>query len=210
MITLYTWSTPNGRKISIALEEMGLDYEVHPVDLGAGAQFHPAFLAISPNNKIPALVDRDAPGGAVTLFESGAILLHLAERTGRFLPVGGQARAEVLEWLFWQVGGVGPIFGQLGYFAMRAPEKHPAAIDRFRDESIRLLGVLDKRLTASPYLGGAAYSIADMATYPWVKAATSMMGTMLSEAGLDCPAVERWLDEVGQRPAVQKGMAVPG
>jgi GST-like protein len=208
MLTLYTWTTPNGRKASIALEEMGFEYAVHPVNIGANAQFEPAFLAISPNNKIPALVDPDAPGGPVTLFESGAILIHLAERSGRFLPAGGRARAAVLEWLFWQVGGVGPMFGQLGYFALRAPDKVPEAIDRFRDEVIRLLGVMEGRLAASPYLGGE-YSIADMATYPWVVAAMAMMKPVLGDAALGLHATERWMAEVGARPAVQKGMAVP-
>jgi GST-like protein len=208
MITLYTWSTPNGRKISIALEEMGLPYEVKPVDISADAQFAPAFLAVSPNNKIPAIVDHDAAGGPVSLFESGAILIHLAERSGQFLPAGGAERAAVLEWLFWQVGGVGPIFGQLGYFALRAPEKLPAAITRFRDESVRLLGVMERRLAGSPHLGGA-YSIADMAAYPWVVAAFNLMRPVLAEAAGPLPSVERWLADIGARPAVQRGMAVP-
>jgi GST-like protein len=208
MITLHTWTTPNGRKISIALEEMGLPYEVKPVNIGANAQFEPNFLAISPNNKIPAIVDHDAPGGAVTLFESGAILLHLAERTGRFLPASGAARAATLEWLFWQVGGVGPMFGQLGYFALRAPEKLPAAIERFREEALRLLGVMEKRLAAAPYLGGE-YSIADMATYPWIVSAMNLMRPALGEGAAHLPAIDRWLAEVGARPAVQRGMAIP-
>jgi GST-like protein len=208
MITLHTWTTPNGRKVSIALEEMGLPYDVKPVNIGANEQFDPAFLAISPNNKIPALVDPDAPGGPVTLFESGAILIHLAERTGRFLPASGAARASTLEWLFWQVGGVGPMFGQLGYFAVRAPEKVPAAIERFREETLRLLGVLEKRLGAVPYLAGE-YSIADMATYPWIAAAMSLMRPALGEAAAHLPAIDRWVAEIAARPAVQRGMAVP-
>jgi GST-like protein len=208
MITLHTWTTPNGRKVSIALEEMGLPYAVKPVDIGANAQFDPAFLAISPNNKIPALVDPDAPGGPVTLFESGAILIHLAERTGQFLPTSGPARARTLEWLFWQVGGVGPMFGQLGYFALRAPDKVPAAIDRFRDETLRLLGVLEKRLGDAPYLAGG-YSIADMATYPWIAAAMGLMRPALGEAADNLPAIDRWLAGLAARPAVQRGMAVP-
>ena len=209
MITLYTWSTPNGRKIPIALEEMGLSYEVKPINIGADEQFDPAFLAISPNNKIPALVDHDAPGGAVTLFESGAILIHLAERSGQFLPASGPARAAVLEWLFWQVGGIGPMFGQLGYFAVRAPEKIPAAIDRFRDEAIRLLTVMEKRLSAARYLGGEEYSIADMATYPWIATAMSMLRPALGEAAGNLPSIDRWMAELAARPAVQRGMAVP-
>jgi GST-like protein len=208
MITLYTWTTPNGRKASIALEEMGLPYEVRPVNIGANEQFDPAFLAIAPNNKIPALVDPEAPGGPVSLFESGAILIHLAERTGQFLPTGGAARARTLEWLFWQVGGVGPMFGQLGYFAVRAPDKVPAAIDRFREESVRLLGVLEKRLADAPYLAGE-YSIADMATYPWIAAAMNLMRPVLGEAAGHLPAIDRWMGDIGARPGVKRGMAVP-
>ncbi len=137
MITLYTWTTPNGRKISVALEEMGLAYEVKPVNIGADEQFAPAFLAISPNNKIPGIVDHGAPGGPVSVFESGAILVYLAEKSGKFLPASGPARASVLEWLFWQVGGIGPMFGQLLFFAVRAPERLPLAVDRFQDEAVR-------------------------------------------------------------------------
>ena len=187
---------------------MGLPYDVKPIDLGAGAQFDPAYLAISPNNKIPAIVDHDAPGGPVTLFESGAILIHLAERSGQFLPTSGAARAATLEWLFWQVGGVGPMFGQLNHFANRAPEKIPAAIGRFRDEAIRLLTVMEKRLQAEPFLAGA-YSIADMATYPWVKAAMALMRPALGETAGQIPAIDRWLETLGERPGVQRGMAVP-
>ena len=209
MITLYSWTTPNGRKISIALEEMGIPYEVKPIDLGANAQFSPEFLAVSPNNKIPAIVDHDAPGGPLSVFESGAILIYLAERTGRFLPAAGAARACVLEWLFWQIGGVGPMFGQLGYFALRAPEKIPAATARFRDEAARLLGVMEKRLASSPYLGGSDYSIADMATFPWIAAALGLMGPVLGDELGELPSVDRWHREIGARPAVQKGMEVP-
>ena len=208
MITLYTWTTPNGRKISIALEEMGLAYEVKPINLGANEQFDAGYLAISPNNKIPAIVDHDRPGGPIALFESGAILIYLAERTGQFLPAKGEDRARVLEWLFWQVSAVGPMFGQLGYFVMRAPDKVPAAIDRFRDESVRLLNVMEKRLAASPYLGGA-YSIADMAAYPWLNAAHTLMKPVLGDEFERLPALRGWLAEVGNRPAVQKGMVVP-
>ena len=208
MITLYTWTTPNGRKPAIALEEMALPYTVEPVDLGAGGQLAPSFLAVNPNNKIPAIVDHDASGGPVTIFESGAILVYLAERTGMFLPKQGADRAAVMEWLFWQVGGVGPMFGQLGYFALRAPDKLPAAIDRFRDESLRLLGVMEKRLASVPFLAGADYSIADMATFPWITAAMDLMRPVLGDAAGSLPATERWLRVVGDRPAVQKGMAV--
>jgi GST-like protein len=209
MITLYTWTTPNGRKISVALEEMGLEYEVKPVDITAEAQFQPAFLAVSPNNKIPAIVDHDAPGGPLSVFESGAILVYLAEKTGKFLPASGAARARVLEWLFWQVGGIGPMLGQLNYFAMRAPERLPLAVDRFRDEALRLLGVMEKRLAVVPYLGGDEYSIADMATYTWVSAALGLVRGAAGEAMPPTPAIDRWIAELAGRPGVQRGMAVP-
>jgi GST-like protein len=209
MITLYTWTTPNGRKISIALEEMRLEYEVRPVDITAKQQFQPAFLAVSPNNKIPAIVDHDAPAGPLSVFESGAILVYLAEKSGKFLPSSGSARAKVLAWLFWQVGGIGPMLGQLNYFAMRAPERLPLAIDRFRDEALRLLGVMETRLAAVPYLGGGDYSIADMATYTWVSAALGVVRRAAGEAMPALPSVDRWIAELAARPAVQRGMAVP-
>jgi GST-like protein len=209
MITLHTWSTPNGRKISIALEEMGLPYEVKPINIGKGEQFTADFLAISPNNKIPAIEDHGAERGPLRIFESGAILLYLAEKTGCFLPRDAAGRARVLEWLFWQVGGPGPMFGQLFYFAVRAPEKIPPAIDRFRDESVRLLGVIERRLDVAPYLGGEVYSIADIATYPWVSAGLGMIRGVAGDALGPTPGVDRWLAELGARPAVQRGMAVP-
>ena len=209
MITLYTWTTPNGRKISIALEEMRLEYQVRPVDITAKQQFQPAFLAVSPNNKIPAIVDHDAPGGPLSVFESGAILVYLAEKSGKFLPSSGSARAKVLAWLFWQVGGIGPMLGQLNYFAMRAPERLPLAIDRFRDEALRLLAVMETRLAAVPYLGGGDYSIADMATYTWVSAALGVVRRAAGEAMPALPSVDRWIAELAARPAVQRGMAVP-
>lgn len=209
MITLYTWTTPNGRKIPVALEEMGLPYEVRPVDIGANEQFSAAFLAVSPNNKIPAIVDHGAAGGPVSVFESGAILVYLAEKSGLLLPSGGAARAKVLEWLFWQVGGIGPMLGQLFYFAVRAPEKVPPAIERFQEEANRLFGVLERRLSEAPYLGGDAYSIADIATYPWVIPAIGLVRAGAGDALGPLPAVDRWLAEVGARPAVQRGMAIP-
>ncbi|MEE2930282.1 MAG: glutathione S-transferase N-terminal domain-containing protein, partial [Pseudomonadota bacterium] len=163
MIDLYTWTTPNGRKISIALEEMGLEYKVHPIDIGKDEQFSAEFLAISPNNKIPAIYDRDHE---VSVFESGAILIHLAEKSGQFLPQSPAARAKVLEWLTWQVGGFGPMLGQLNHFMNRAEEKMPAAIQRFMEECIRLYKVLDQQLDGRDFVAGD-YSIADMAIYPW-------------------------------------------
>jgi GST-like protein len=209
MITLYTWTTPNGRKASIALEEMGLPYEVKAVNIGQGEQFKAEFLAVSPNNKIPAIVDHGAAGGPLSIFESGAILLYLAERSGTLLPTDAAGRARVLEWLFWQVGGPGPMFGQLFYFAVRAPEKLPAAIGRFQDESVRLLGVMEKRLETAPYLGGESYSIADIATYPWVSAAIGLIRRTAGDALKPTPGIDRWLAELAARPAVQRGMAVP-
>lgn len=203
-IDLYTWSTPNGRKISIALEEMGLAYAVHPVNITKDEQFAPAFLAISPNNKIPAIVDPEGPDGRpLALFESGAILLYLAEKTGRFLPSAPRARYEVIQWLMWQMGGFGPMLGQAHHFRRFAKEQIPYAIDRYTSETRRLYGVLDARLADSEYLG-EAYSIADMATYPWA-ARHPWQGIALE----DFPAVKRWYDALSARPAVERGMAVP-
>lgn len=210
MIDLYTWTTPNGRKISVALEEMGLAYTVRPVNIGKGEQFAPDFLAVSPNNKIPAIVDHDAPGGPLSVFESAAILTYLAAKTGQFLPKDGPERYKVLEWLAWQVGGLGPMLGQLGYFATKATEKVPHAIDRFTEESVRLLTVMDRRLADSPYLGGEAYSIADMAAYPWgVAAAFGYLKAPLAPATEGMTGLHRWLAEIRRRPAVERGMAIP-
>jgi GST-like protein len=209
MITLYTWSTPNGRKISIMLEELGWPYEVRPVNIGKDEQFAPDFLKIAPNNKIPALVDDAAEGGPLSIFESGAILVYLADKSGKFLAPSGAPRFKALEWLFWQVGGLGPMLGQLGFFAKRSPEKAPLAIHRFTEEADRLLGVMERRLAEAPYLAGADYSIADMASYPWTLAATSFLKDVLSDSLASKPALDRWLGAVGERPAVQRGMAVP-
>ena len=209
MLTLYTWTTPNGRKISIMLEELGLSYEVVPVDIGADQQFNPQFLAISPNNKIPALVDDEADGGPLAIFESGAILVYLADKTGRLLPRPVRERMEGLAWLSWQIGGLGPMLGQLGFFAMRSQEKAPLAIDRFTTEADRLLRVMDHRLSAMPFLGGEEYSIADIASYPWTKAAATFLAKPLERTLADIPNVHRWLGIVGERPAVTRGMEVP-
>jgi GSH-dependent disulfide-bond oxidoreductase len=209
MITLYTWTTPNGRKISIMLEELGLPYDVKPVDISKGEQFAPEFLAISPNNKIPAIVDDEAEGGPVSIFESGAILTYLAEKNGRFLPQSGPARFKTLEWLHWQIGGLGPMLGQLGFFSVFSKEKLPAAIERFTTEANRLLGVMERRLAESPHLGGQDYSIADIATYPWVFAASTFLTQSLGESLAAKPHIRAWLETVGQRPAVQRGMAIP-
>jgi len=170
MIDLFYWSTPNGHKITLFLEEAGLPYRVHPVNIGKGEQFTAEFLAIAPNNRIPAIVDSaPADGGApISLFESGAILQYLAEKTGKFLPLDARGRAEVSQWLFWQMGGLGPMAGQNHHFANYAPEKIPYAIDRYVRETARLYGVLDKRLADRPFVAGEHYSIADMASYPWI------------------------------------------
>ncbi|MBM6594443.1 glutathione S-transferase N-terminal domain-containing protein [Microvirga pudoricolor] len=209
MITLYTWTTPNGRKVPIMLEELGWPYEVKPVDIGRDEQFSPEFLRVSPNNKIPALVDDEADGGPLSVFESGAILVYLADKSGRFLAPSGPARYKALEWLFWQVGGQGPMLGQLGFFAKRSEEKAPLAIGRFTDEAARLLGVLERRLSEAPFLAGEDYGIADMATYPWTIAAKTFLKDVLAESLASKPSMERWLKAVGDRPAVQRGMAVP-
>eukprot|EP01037_Dinobryon_pediforme_P022188 gene22188-23256_t len=208
MITLYTWTTPNGRKVSIALEEVGLAYEVKTINIGKNEQFEPSFLKIAPNNRIPAIVDHDAVGGPLSLFESGAILIYLAEKTGQFLPASGHARYKVLEWLNWQMGGVGPMFGQANHFVKYAPEKVPYGITRYLNETKRLLGVLDRRLGEVEYMAGD-YSIADMMTFPWVKSAFVGLGDDLALADSDIPNVRRWLATVEARPAVQRGMAVP-
>lgn len=207
MIDLYTWTTPNGRKIPIALEELGLAYRVHPVDIGQNQQFAPDFLAISPNNKIPAIVDHDAPDGPQSVFESGAILVYLAEKTGKLLAASGPARVAALEWTFWQVGGLGPMAGQLGYFALRAPEPAELAIDRFADEVRRLLGVMEGRLEKVRYLAGDAYSIADIACFAWALAALETLEKIQSDRP-PLPAVRAWLERIGERAAMRRGMAV--
>ena len=208
MIDLYTWTTPNGRKVSIMLEEAGLPYVVHPVNIGENEQFASAFLKISPNNRIPAIVDRDADDGPLPVFESGAILIYLAEKTGKFLAAKGAQRAKTLEWLMWQMSGVGPMFGQLNHFANVAPDKIPYAIDRYASEAARLIAVLDKRLGEAQFLGGD-YSIADMITYPWIVPALDLIAGMKPEIAGEAVNARRWLADVGARPAVQRGMAVP-
>jgi GSH-dependent disulfide-bond oxidoreductase len=208
MIDLYTWTTPNGRKISIMLEECGLPYRIVPVNLGTEEQLKPEFVAINPNHKIPAIVDHDAKGGPKKLFESGAILMYLAEKTGKFLPASEPERSEVVQWLMYQMSHVGPIIGQAGHFINQAEEKIPYAIQRFVNESARIVGVLNTGLTGREYLAGA-YSIADMATYPWVKAAWGPFSSMMPERLGALANVQAWLDRVGARPAVVTGMAIP-
>ena len=203
MIDLYYWPTPNGWKISIMLEETGLDYNLKLVNIGQGDQFKPAFLAISPNNRMPAIVDHEAEGGPLSIFESGAILTYLAEKTGKFFPSDALGRNDVLQWLMFQMGGVGPMFGQNHHFRRAAPEEVPYALERYAKETARLYGVLDKRLGQTEYLGGE-YSIADIATYPWT-ARHEWHKTDLN----DFPNVKRWFEVIASRPAVAKGMAVP-
>ena len=207
MIDLYTWTTPNGRKVSIMLEECGLKYNTHAIHIGKDEQFTLQFVAINPNSKIPAIVDNDGPDGTggkpLTLFESGAILIYLAEKTGQFLAPKGKARSDALQWLMFQMGGVGPIFGQVHHFLRAAKEPVPYAIERYGKEKDRLYSVLDKHLKDHQYLAGE-YSIADMATYPWV-ARYEWHKTDLASV----PNVKRWYDAISARPAVQRGMAVP-
>ncbi len=203
-IDLYTWPTPNGAKAQIALEELGLAYEVHAIDIGAGDQFKPEFLKISPNNKIPALVDRDGPGGKpLSVFESGAVLIYLAEKTGRLLARKGAARYSALQWLMFQMANIGPMLGQASHFRFFSAEKYPYAIERFTNEAKRLYGVLDRRLGEAEYLAGAEYTIADIATFPWLRY-WEMQGVNLP----DYPNVKRWFDQVDARPGVQRGLQV--
>jgi len=205
MIDVYTWPTPNGHKIHIALEELGLPYTVHAVDIGEGDQFKPEFLKISPNNRIPAIVDQDGPKGKpMSLFESGAILIYLAEKTGKLLAPKGHARYTAIAWLMFQMGGIGPMLGQAHHFRAYAPEKIPYAIDRYTNEAKRLYGVLDKQLAKHEYAAGAEYTIADIATFPWT-ARHEWHTVNLA----DFPNVKRWYDAINARPAVTKGMAVP-
>jgi len=204
MIDLYTWGTPNGRKVSIMLEECALPYRTHPVDIGKREQFDPAFLAICPNGKIPAVVDDDGPDGEpFALFESGAILVYLAGKTGRFLPEKPRQRWEVLQWLMFQMGGMGPMLGQAHHFLRAAPEPVPYAIDRYTQEARRLYGVLDQHLAKHEFLADE-YSIADMATFPWIARHS------WHRIDLDgFPNVQRWFLKIGARPAVVAGMTVP-
>jgi GST-like protein len=198
MIELHYWPTPNGHKVTMFLEEAGLKYEIVPVDIGRGEQFRPEFLKIAPNNRMPAIVDREpADGGTpVSVFESGAILLYLAEKVGRFVPSDVRGRVEVLQWLFWQMGGLGPMAGQNHHFSQYAPEKLPYAIDRYVNETNRLYGVLDTRLADRPFVAGEDYSIADMASYPWI-VPYERQGQRLE----DFPNLKRWFEAVRDRPA---------
>jgi len=204
MIEVYSWATPNGHKVHIMLEECDLPYRVHPIDIGAGDQFGPEFLKISPNNKIPAIVDPNGPDGApISLFESGAILLYLASKTGKLLAEAPRAKFEVLQWLMFQMGGVGPMLGQTHHFRVYAPEKLDYAINRYTNEAKRLYGVMDKQLGAHRYIAGDTYSIADIAIFPWLRSWKNQ-GIEWSEY----PYLKGWFDEIAARPAVQRGVEV--
>jgi GSH-dependent disulfide-bond oxidoreductase len=204
MLEVYSWATPNGHKVHIMLEECGLAYRAIPVDIGAGDQFLPDFLALSPNNKIPVLVDPEGPDGQpISVFESGAILLYLAGKTGRFLPESTRGKYEVLQWLMFQMGGVGPMLGQAHHFRIYAPEKIKYAVDRYSNEAQRLYGVMNRQLAKSKYMAGPSYSIADIAIFPWLRS--------WKNQGIDWndfPHLKGWFDEVGARPAVQRGCEV--
>ena len=204
MIDLYYFPTPNGQKIPIMLEECGLQYETHIINMLKGDQFEPDFLAINPNNKIPAIVDRDGPGGQpYKMFESGAILIYLAEKTGKFLPTDPAGRYDTIQWLMFQMANVGPMFGQCGHFLQYAPEKFPYSIDRYQSETKRLYRVMDKRLAENAFLAGPDYSIADMATYPWVKI------NFFHEIEMDdYPNVLRWRNDIEARPATMRGVTL--
>ena len=204
MIDVYSWATPNGHKIHIMLEELGLEYKAIPIDIGAGDQFTPEFLAISPNNKIPAIIDSDGPNGKpLALFEYGAILFYLAEKTGKFLPLDPVGRYTTMQWLMFQMGGVGPMLGQAHHFRIYAPEKIEYAVNRYSNEAKRLYGVMDKQLGVTRYLAGNDYSIADIATFPWTRSWKNQ-GIELDEF----PNVKRWFDEISARPAVIRGVEV--
>ncbi len=204
MLEVYSWATPNGHKVHIMLEECGLPYRLHPVDIGKGDQFEPDFLRISPNNKIPALVDPDGPDGKpISLFESGAILMYLAGKTGKLLPESVRAKYEVLQWLMFQMGGVGPMLGQAHHFRIYAPVKINYAIERYSNEARRLYTVIDTRLAHSPYLGCHEYSIADIAVWPWLRSWKNQGVNMA-----DYPHLKGWFDEIDKRAAVRRGVAV--
>jgi GSH-dependent disulfide-bond oxidoreductase len=204
MIDAYSWATPNGHKVHIMLEETGLEYRAHPIDIGAGDQFKPEFLAISPNNKIPAIVDSDGPGGnPISLFESGAILIYLAEKTGKFLPTEPLGRYTTLQWLMFQMGGIGPMLGQAHHFRIYAPEKIEYAINRYTNEAKRLYGVMDTQLGKTQYLAGDDYTIADIAAFPWTR---SWQNQGIELAAF--PNVKRWHEAIAARPAVVRGVEV--
>ena len=204
MIDIFSWATPNGHKVHIMLEECGLPYRVHPVNIGAGDQFEPDFLRISPNNKIPALTDPEGPDGKpISLFESGAILLYLAAKTGKFLPRSDRQKYDVLQWLMFQMGSVGPMLGQAHHFRTYAPEKMEYAINRYTNEARRLYGVMDRQLANTPYIAARQYTIADIAIFPWLR---SWQNQGIDWA--DYPHLKAWFDKIALRPAVKRGVQV--
>ena len=204
MIDLYTWPTPNGHKVHIMLEETGIPYRVHPINIGSGEQFAPAFLKISPNNKMPAMVDTDGPGGKpLSMFESGAMLIYLASKSGRFLPDDLAKKWSTLSWLMFQMGGVGPMLGQAHHFLGYAPERIPYAMDRYRNEANRLYGVIERRLGESTYIACDEYTIADMAIVPWLRY-PDRQGVEIDQY----PRLKRWRDAILERPAVKRGLEV--
>jgi len=212
MLELWSWPTPNGHKVHIALEELGLDYKIIPVNIGAGDQFKPEFLKITPNHRIPAIVDSDGPGGKpFTLFESGAILVYLSEKTGKLMPKEPASRYKCLEWIMFQMGGVGPMFGQWNHFGAYAPEKIPYAIERYGNEAKRLTRVLNTRLGETPWLAGQEYSMADIITFPWLRTASDPSPRFDQRGYIELgefPHVKRWFDTMMARPGVQRGLQV--
>jgi GSH-dependent disulfide-bond oxidoreductase len=204
MIDLYTWPTPNGHKAQIILEEVGLPYRVHPIDITQGAQFDETYLALNPNNKVPTIVDQDGPGGQpYTVFESGAILVYLADKTGKLLPSEPAGRHEVMQWLMWQMGGLGPMLGQAQHFHRYAPERVVYAIERYTKEGARLLAVMDRRLAGREWLAGDAYSIADIACFPWIR-----IHKLANQSLENFPNIRRWYGSIRARPAVERGLSV--
>ena len=208
MITLYTWKTPNGRKISIALEELGLPYTVVPVDLSTGAQRDPAYLQLNPNNKIPTIIEEDGVDGRIVVFETGAILQFLAEKTGQLLPREGQARADALGWLTWTVSSLAPMLGRWNGFKRMDPP-NPAGLKVFAEEAVRLFGVMERRLTERPFLTGADYGVADISGWTWASAILPKLREDVGDQLGPTPHLDRWIEEIGARPAVKRGMAVP-
>jgi GST-like protein len=208
MIHLYTWGTPNGRKLTIMMEELGVPYEIHPVDIGKDQQFDPEFLKISPNNKIPAIVDDEADGGPLSIFESGACLIYLADKHGRFLAKDGHERWTAIQWLMWQMGGLGPMMGQLGWFAIHAAD-NSQGVERYAQEVRRLFDVLDKRLSEAPYLAGETYSIADIAAWPWIAQYRTRIKDHIEPMYEARPNIVAWFERVAARDAVQRGFKLP-
>ena len=208
MIHLYTWGTPNGRKLTIMMEELGVPYQLHPVNIGKDEQFAPDFLKISPNNKIPAIVDDEAEGGPLSIFESGAIMIYLADKYGQFLAKDGAERWTTIQWLMWQMGGLGPMMGQLGWFALSSPET-TVALERYANEVRRLFNVLEKRLGETPYVAGEHFTIADMAIWPWISQYRVRVKDHIEPMLEVRPNILAWLDRVGAREATQRGFKLP-